>query len=90
MDFRESILVVLVAHLSPAFCDPWTVACQVPLHVEFSRQENWHGWPFPSPGDLPESGIEPRSPTLQADSLPSEAPGSCYPIYFIVYGMTPS
>ena len=42
------------------------------LSVEFSRQECWHGLPFPSPGDLPNPGIEPRSPALQADSFPSE------------------
>ena len=40
--------------------------------MEFSRPENWSGWPFPSPGDLPNPGMEPRSPTLQADSLLSE------------------
>ena len=51
---------------------PWTVARQVPLSVGFSRQEYWSGWPFPSPGDLPNPGIEPRSPTLQADALTSE------------------
>ena len=43
--------------------------------IEFSRQEYWSGLPFPSPGDLPNPGIEPRSPALQADSLPSETPG---------------
>ena len=43
--------------------------------MEFSRQEYWSGLPFPSPGDLPEPGIKPRSPVLQADSLPSELPG---------------
>ena len=43
--------------------------------MEFSRPEYWSGWPFPSPGDLPSPGIEPRSSTLQADSLPAEAPG---------------
>ena len=43
--------------------------------MEFSRQEYWSGLPFPSPGDLPEAGIEPGSPALQADSLPSETPG---------------
>ena len=53
---------------------PWTVARQAPLSMEFSRQEYWSGLPFPSPGDLPYPGIEPRSPTLQADSLPSELP----------------
>ena len=50
----------------------WTVACQAPLSMEFSREEYWSGLPFPSPGDLPNPGIEPRSPALQADSLPSE------------------
>ena len=43
--------------------------------MEFSRQEYWSGQPFPSPGDVPDPGIEPRSPTLQVDSLPSEPPG---------------
>ena len=51
------------------FVTPWTVALQDPLFMEFSRQENWSGLPFPSPGDLPEPGIEPRSLTLQADSV---------------------
>ena len=54
---------------------PWTMACQTPLSTEFSRQGYWNGLPFPSPGDLPNPGIEPRSPTLQADSLPAEPPG---------------
>ena len=54
---------------------PWTVACQAPLSMGFSRQEYWSGLPFPSPGDLPDPGIEPRSPALQADALPSEPPG---------------
>ena len=49
---------------------PWTVACQAPLSMEFSRQEYWSGMPFPSPGDLPDPGIKPLSPALQADSLP--------------------
>ena len=43
--------------------------------MEFSRPEHWSGQPFPSPADLPNPGIEPRSPTLQADSLPAEPPG---------------
>ena len=54
------------------FTIPWTVAHQVPLSVEFSREEYWSRLPFPSPGDLPDPGIKPRSPALQADSLPSE------------------
>ena len=57
------------------FVTPWTVAYQALLSMGFSRQEYWSGLPFPSPGDLPDPGIEPRSPTLQADALPSEAPG---------------
>ena len=48
---------------------PWTVARQAPLSMEFSRQGYWSGLPLPSPGDLPDSGIEPRSLTWQADSL---------------------
>ena len=54
---------------------PWTVVCQVPLSIEFSRQEYWSGLPCPFPGDLPDPGIEYRSPTLQADSLPFKPPG---------------
>ena len=54
---------------------PWTVARQAPLSMGFSRQGYWSGLPFPSPGDLPNPGIESRSPTLQAYSLPSEPPG---------------
>ena len=49
---------------------PWTVAHQAPPSVGFSRQEYWSGLPFPSPGDLPNPGIEPRSPALQPDTLP--------------------
>ena len=54
---------------------PWTVACQASLSIEFSRQEYWSWLPFPFPGDLPDPGIEPRFPALQADSLPSEPLG---------------
>ena len=53
----------------------WTVAYQAPLSMGFSRQEYWSGLPFPSPGDLPNPGIKPRSPALQADALTSEPPG---------------
>ena len=56
------------------FATPWTVAYKAPLSMEFSRQEYWSGLPFPSPGDLPDPGIEPRSPALQADALLSEPP----------------
>ena len=56
----------------------WTVAHQAPLSMEFSRQVYWSGLPFPSPGDLPDPGIEPRSLTLKANSLPFEPPGKPY------------
>ena len=65
----------LVTKLCPILGTPWTVACQVPLSMGFPRQEYWSGFPFPPPGDPPNAGIEPRSPTLQEDSLPSEPPG---------------
>ena len=54
---------------------PWTIAFQAPLFMEFSRQEYWSGLPFLSPGHLPNLGIEPRSPVLQADSLLTELQG---------------
>ena len=57
------------------FVTLWTVAYQALLSMGFSRQEYWIGLLFPSPGDLPDPGIEPRSPTLQADALTSEPPG---------------
>ena len=57
------------------FATAWTVAYQAPPSMRFSRQECCSGLPFPSPGDLPNPGIEPRSPALQADALPSEPPG---------------
>ena len=58
------------------FATLWTVAYQAPLPLEFSRQEYWSGLPFPFSGDLPAPGIEPGSPALQADTLPTEPPGS--------------
>ena len=57
------------------FMTPWTVAHQAPLSMGFSKQEYWSGLPFPSSGYLSDPGVEPRSPALQADSLPSETPG---------------
>ena len=57
------------------FATPWTVAYQAPPSMGFSRQEYWSGLPFPSPRDLPNPGIEPRSPEFQADDLTSEPPG---------------
>jgi len=67
---------------------PWTVACQAPLSISFSRREYWSGLPFPAPGDLPNPGIEPRFPTLQADSLPSEPPGKPDRGEFIKFSQT--
>ena len=58
------------------FSTLWTVAYHFPLSMGFSRQEYWSGLPCPSLGDLPDPGIKPRSPTLQAHSLPSEPPGN--------------
>ena len=64
--------------LSQHFVAPWTVACQAPLSMEFSRQEPWSGLPFPPPGDLLNPGIEPTSEfpaAFQEDTLPTEPPG---------------
>ena len=63
---------VCVAHLCPTLVTPWTVALQAPLFMEFSRQENWSEFPCLPQGDLPNPGIKPRFPALQADSLLSE------------------
>ena len=60
---------------SPASRTPWSCS----LSMGFFRQEDCTGWPFPSPGDLPDPGIKPRSPALRADSLPYEAPGNSDP-----------
>ena len=57
------------------FATPWTIARQAPLSMGFSMQEYWSGLPFPPQGDLPNPGINPRSPALQTDSLLSEPPG---------------
>ena len=65
---------VRVAQCCPTLCDLMDIAHQVPLSMGFSRSEYWSRLPFPSPGDLCDPGIKPRSPALQADSLPSETP----------------
>ena len=71
------LLLLLLSHFSHVrLCaTPETEAHQAPLSMGFSRQEHWSGLPCPLPGDLPDPGIEARSPTLQADALPSEPPG---------------
>ena len=70
---REKVLVVQPCLI---LCNPMDyIDCQIPLSMGFSRQEYWSGLPFLSPGDLPNPEIETRSPTLQADSLPSDPQG---------------
>ena len=64
------------------FVTPSSLAYQAPLSMGFSWQEYWSQMPFPSPGDLPDPGIEPGSPALEADALTSEPPGK--PIYICV------
>ena len=68
-------LLLLFSQVMSNSVTPWTAARQAPLSMGFSRQEYWSGLPCPSPGDLPNPGIKPRSHALQADSLPSEPPG---------------
>ena len=66
---------------------PWTVAYNAPPSMGFPRQGYWSGLPFPSPGDLPDPGIEPGSPALQADALPSEPAGKL--LYDLIYMKCP-
>ena len=71
-------LYLLLLSYVQLFLAPWNAACQAPLSMRFPRQEYWSGLSFPSPGDLPNPGIEPTStvsPALQAGSLPVEPPG---------------
>ena len=65
----------LVTMLCPALTILWPIACQATLAMGFPSQTYWSGLSFPSPGELPDPGIEPRSPVSQADSLPTEPPG---------------
>ena len=73
--YISSLMLCLGTHHSPLFETPWTISLQAPLSMGFSRQKYWSGLPCPPPGDLPNPGIKPRSPSLRADSLPSEPPG---------------
>ena len=79
LGYTPSELESEVSQSCPSLCDPWTVAYQAPPSMGFSRQAYWSGLPFPSPGDLPDPGIELGSPELQADSLPTELPGKPTP-----------
>ena len=90
----------LVTKLCTILMTPWTVASQAPLSMGFSRQEHWSGLPFPSPRDLPNRGIEPRSPALQADffyqvsykgslrkKVTKSCPVLCNPMDYTVHGI---
>ena len=85
----SSSRILLLSHFSDTtsnshvrlFVIPWTVAHRASTSMEFSRQEYWSGLPFPSPGDLPDPGIEPGSPALRADALQSEPPRNPLEIY---------
>ena len=70
-----------VAQSCPTLCDPMDCRPQAPLSMELCRQEYWSGLLFPPPGNLPNPGIEPRSPAFQTYSLPSEPPGKAFPTY---------
>ena len=72
MEVKVKVKPLSHVHL---FATPWTVAPQAPRSMGFSRHEHWSGLPFPSPGDLPDPGIKPGSPPLQADALLSQLPG---------------
>ena len=79
--------VCMLSHYSwvQLFVTLWTVACQAPLFMGFSRQEFWSGLPSPTPGDLLNTEMEPRSPPSQADSLPSEPPGKPWILDWVAY-----
>ena len=81
---RYLLLLLLLSHFSRVwlFATPWTIAHQTPPSMEFFRQEYWNRLPFPSPGDLPDPGIKPTFPPLQADALPSELALVNYTIQF--------
>ena len=72
----KGVCCAVLSHSVVSLCDPWTVACQAPLSMGFSRQEYWSESSCPPPGNLPNPGIKPRSPKLQADSSPSLFPGT--------------
>ena len=63
---KKKVKVKLLSRVR-LFATPWTVAHQTPLSMGFSRQDYWSGLPFPYPGNLPDPGIEPRSPALQVE-----------------------
>ena len=86
----QARILVKVKSLSRVqlFVTPWTIAYQAPPSMGFFRQEYWSGLPFPSAGDLPDPGIEPRSPALEADTLTSESPGKLKRCHFLLQGFS--
>ena len=99
-EYHLNLHLCVQSHFSSIglFATLWIAAYQALLSMGFSRQEYWSGLPFPSPGDLPNPGIKPRSPTLQADTLTSVPPGKqmkvaqlcltlCDPMDCIVHGI---
>ena len=81
LKFYDNVCVLLLSHVW-LFVTPWTIARQATLSMAFPRQEYWSGLLFPFPGDLPNPGIEPRSPALQAGSLPSKPQGK--PLWYVL------
>ena len=78
-------LDVCMAQLCPTLRSPWTIACQAPLSMKFSRQEYWSGLPFPIPGDIPNPGIEPMSlasPVLAGRFFTPEPPGKTFIVVY--------
>ena len=71
---REHVYVHALSHVQ-LFVNPWTIARQAPLSMEYSRQEYWTGLPFPTPGNLPDPGIKPESPALAGRFYAPEPPG---------------
>ena len=81
--------LAVCAHSCPVLVTWWSVAHQAPLSMGFSRQEHWSGLPFPPQGDLPNPGIKPASPALQANSLPLHHLRSPYLLVVILYSLFP-
>ena len=83
-----SMCVLMCARLCLILCNPWTVAQQAPLSMEFSRQEFWSELPFPSPGDLPDPGIKPVSPALAGEFFTAEPLGKPLNIFINMLSRT--